>query len=265
MGKFSEPVAKLVFYQLLVAVKVRPQLMASAVNSVHVICNFVTPVSSRQRHYTQGSEGVLHSVHTCVLLGFTPPSLSLSPILCSLFLCLPPSPSSHPPLLPSLPPFVAGECSPSHRRGRDSDKSHRLWPVQSRWRELTDEDTLWYPQLPRTGDTQDGRNGGIWEGCRLLEHGCHSLYHVSKSEIAIRESILPLPLSFNLPHHPFLLPPPLLPPPSSLITGLGATLPSQMKSPSTHFMTRSAKGVTPSPQSSGRMSLMMPLISSSSC
>lgn len=186
----------------------------------------------------------------------SPPSSALS---FSVFLLLP-----LPILLPSLPPFVAGECSPSHRRGRDSDKSHRLWPVQSRWRELTDEDTLWYPQLPRTGDTQDGRNGGIWEGCRLLEHGCHSLYHVSKSEIAIRESILPLPLSFNLPHHPFLLPP-LLPPPSSLITGLGATLPSQMKSPSTHFMTRSAKGVTPSPQSSGRMSLMMPLISSSSC
>ena len=42
MGKFSEPVAKLMFYQLLVAVKVRPQLMASAINSVHVICYFVT-------------------------------------------------------------------------------------------------------------------------------------------------------------------------------------------------------------------------------
>ena len=200
-------------------------------------------------------------IHVYCLGLLLPPSPS-PPILCSLFLCLPPSPSSHPPLLPSLPPFVAGECSPSHRRGRDSDKSYGLWSVQSRWRELTDEDTLWYPQLPRTGDTQDGRNGGIWEGCRLLEHGCHSLYYVSKSEIAIRESILPLPLSFNLPHHPFSLPPP---PPSSLITGLGATLPSQMKSLSTHFMTRSAKGVTPSPQSSGRMSLMMPLISSSSC
>ena len=60
VGKFSEPVAKLLFYQLLIAVKVRQELMTSAVHSVHGSCHFVSLVSSRQGHHTQGPEGMLH-------------------------------------------------------------------------------------------------------------------------------------------------------------------------------------------------------------
>ena len=105
--------------------------------------------------------------------------LSLFLSLSSLSLPLPPSPL---PILHSLLllPLLARECSPSYRQSRDSDKSNRLWSVQSRRRELTDADIVWHSQLPRTRDTQDCGNGRIRDGCRLLEHGRHSLYHVSK-------------------------------------------------------------------------------------